>query len=72
MEHHPFGNLRVRFDGEEGAGPGVNRGLFGGFANALKGGEKVTRSLFIILLKVSTVFDNLEQTIDDTAKGGLS
>lgn len=41
MGNHPFGCLRVRFEGEEGTGPGVNRGLFAAFANALKSGKKV-------------------------------
>jgi len=40
MANHPFGGLRVRFEGEEGTGPGVTRGLFAAFANALKSGEK--------------------------------
>jgi len=42
VEGHPFGSLRVRFEGEEGTGPGVNRGLFAAFANALKSGQKVS------------------------------
>lgn len=40
MDNHPYGSLRVRFEGEEGTGPGVNRGLFAAFANALKTGQK--------------------------------
>lgn len=40
MDLHPYGTLRVRFEGEEGTGPGVNRGLFAAFAKALKSGEK--------------------------------
>ena len=41
MDNHPFGSIRVRFEGEEGTGPGVSRGLFPALANALKGGQKV-------------------------------
>eukprot|EP00794_Sanderia_malayensis_P018102 gene18102-19911_t len=41
MDNHPFSNLTVRFEGEEGAGPGVNRGFFTGFANALIGHRKL-------------------------------
>lgn len=43
MDLHPYGTLRVRFEGEEGTGPGVNRGLFAAFAKALKSGEKVSK-----------------------------
>ena len=31
----------MRFEGEDGSGPGVNRGFFTAFANALKSAEKV-------------------------------
>ncbi|XP_047133859.1 uncharacterized protein LOC100207024 isoform X1 [Hydra vulgaris] len=40
MDTHPFGSIRVRFEGEEGTGPGVSRGLFPALANALKEGQK--------------------------------
>ncbi|KAJ7390888.1 hypothetical protein OS493_020908 [Desmophyllum pertusum] len=35
-----YSNLRVKFEGEEGSGPGVNRGFFAAMANALKTDEK--------------------------------
>ena len=47
MANHPFGSLRVRFEGEEGTGPGVNRGLFAAFANALKSGDQVQFFQFV-------------------------
>ncbi len=36
MDDHPFSCINVRFEGEEGTGPGVNRGFFTGFASVLK------------------------------------
>lgn len=36
-----YSNLRVKFEGEEGSGPGVNRGFFAAMANALKTDEKL-------------------------------
>ena len=36
-----FSQVRVRFEGEDGSGPGVNRGFFAAFANALKSSDKV-------------------------------
>ena len=36
-----YSQVRVRFDGEDGSGPGVNRGFFAAFANALKASDKV-------------------------------
>ena len=32
-------NLRVKFDGEDGSGPGVNRGFFASLANELKSSD---------------------------------
>lgn len=47
MSTFHYSNLRVKFEGEEGSGPGVNRGFFAAVANALKTDEKVnTRVLF--------------------------
>jgi len=40
-----YSNLRVKFEGEEGSGPGVNRGFFAAMANALKTDEKVGYSI---------------------------
>ena len=42
MSTFHYSNLRVKFEGEEGSGPGVNRGFFAAMANALKTDEKVT------------------------------
>ena len=44
MSTFHYSNLRVKFEGEEGSGPGVNRGFFAAMANALKTDEKVTMS----------------------------
>ena len=41
MSTFHYSNLRVKFEGEEGSGPGVNRGFFAAVANALKTDEKV-------------------------------
>ena len=41
MSTFHYSNLRIKFDGEEGSGPGVNRGFFAAVANALKTDEKV-------------------------------
>lgn len=41
MSTFHYSNLRVKFEGEEGSGPGVNRGFFAAMANALKTDEKV-------------------------------
>lgn len=59
MGNHPFGCLRVRFEGEEGTGPGVNRGLFAAFANALKSGKKVR--FFILLMFNWRLVPNIRQ-----------
>ena len=55
MSTFHYSNLRVKFEGEEGSGPGVNRGFFAAMANALKTDEKVTTlektlSLFFVCL----------------------
>lgn len=41
MSTFHYSNLRVKFEGEEGSGPGVNRGFFAAMANALKTDEKL-------------------------------
>lgn len=41
MSTFHYSNLRIKFEGEEGSGPGVNRGFFAAMANALKTDEKV-------------------------------
>ena len=41
MSTFHYSNLRVKFEGEEGSGPGVNRGFFAAMANALKTDQKV-------------------------------
>lgn len=37
-----YSQVRVKFEGEDGSGPGVNRGYFAAFANALKNNEIVS------------------------------
>ena len=61
MDNHPFGSLRVRFEGEEGTGPGVNRGLFAAFTNALKSGEKVGLEFKDLFGENSLAFIQLER-----------
>ena len=39
-----YSQIRVKFEGEDGSGPGVNRGYFAAFANALKNNEIVSCS----------------------------
>ncbi len=39
MVHFHYSNIRVKFDGEDGSGPGVNRGFFASLANELKSGD---------------------------------
>lgn len=34
--------MRVKFEGEDGSGPGVNRGFFASLANALKNNDMVS------------------------------
>ena len=41
MTSFHYTNFRVKFEGEEGSGPGVNRGFFAAVANVLKADEKV-------------------------------
>ncbi|XP_048584846.1 uncharacterized protein LOC5508594 isoform X2 [Nematostella vectensis] len=41
MQPFHYSNFRAKFEGEEGSGPGVNRGFFAAVANALKSDEKV-------------------------------
>lgn len=53
MSTFHYSNLRVKFEGEEGSGPGVNRGFFAAMANALKTDEKVTtleKTLFLFFV----------------------
>jgi E3 ubiquitin-protein ligase EDD1 len=40
MTNFRYQQVRVKFDGEDGSGPGVNRGFFTTFAHALKTNEK--------------------------------
>ena len=49
MSTFHYSNLRVKFEGEEGSGPGVNRGFFAAMANALKTDEKVGSTTFVLL-----------------------
>lgn len=49
MSTFHYSNLRVKFEGEEGSGPGVNRGFFAAVANALKTDEKVEYTMIILL-----------------------
>ena len=49
MSTFHYSNLRVKFEGEEGSGPGVNRGFFAAVANALKTDEKVSTKLYASL-----------------------
>ena len=44
MTSFHYSNFRAKFEGEEGSGPGVNRGFFAAVANALKTEEKVLLS----------------------------
>jgi len=37
-----YSQVRVKFEGEDGSGPGVNRGFFASFAAALKNPSKVS------------------------------
>ena len=37
-----YSQVRVKFEGEDGSGPGVNRGFFASFAAALKNPAKVS------------------------------
>ena len=53
MSTFHYSNLRVKFDGEEGSGPGVNRGFFAAVANALKTDEKVRCITFEMLCNKS-------------------
>ena len=39
-----YSQVRVKFEGEDGSGPGVNRGFFASFATALKNPAKVGSS----------------------------
>ena len=36
-----YSQIRVKFEGEDGSGPGVNRGFFASLANALKTTDQV-------------------------------
>ena len=36
MVRFHYSQIRVKFEGEDGSGPGVNRGLFASLANELK------------------------------------
>lgn len=53
MSTFHYSNLRIKFDGEEGSGPGVNRGFFAAVANALKTDEKVSCITFKMVPKKS-------------------
>ena len=53
MSTFHYSNLRIKFDGEEGSGPGVNRGFFAAVANALKTDEKVRCITFKMVRKKS-------------------
>ena len=37
-----YSQIRVKFEGEDGSGPGVNRGFFASLANALKNTDPVS------------------------------
>lgn len=37
-----YSQIRVKFEGEDGSGPGVNRGFFASLANALKTTDQVS------------------------------
>lgn len=39
VSHFHYSNVRVKFDGEDGSGPGVNRGFFASFSYELKSGD---------------------------------
>ena len=39
MSNFHFSNVRVKFDGEDGSGPGVNRGFFASLSNELKSSD---------------------------------
>ena len=59
MVRFHYSQIRVKFEGEDGSGPGVNRGLFASLANELKSNNttkhpmnKVTR----FVLKETTAF----------------
>ena len=51
MSTFHYSNLRVKFEGEEGSGPGVNRGFFAAVANALKTDEKVKYEIVYMYTK---------------------
>ena len=44
-----YSQVRVKFEGEDGSGPGVNRGFFASFAAALKNPAKVSSSILHIV-----------------------
>lgn len=64
MSTFHYSNLRVKFEGEEGSGPGVNRGFFAAMANALKTDEKVTtlekNVVLILRLSYNVVFSDVD------------
>ena len=39
LTHFHYTNVRVKFDGEDGSGPGVNRGFFASLSNELKSSD---------------------------------
>ena len=48
MTKFHYSQIRVKFEGEDGSGPGVNRGFFASLANAIKLSDTV-RSLFVCM-----------------------
>jgi hypothetical protein len=62
MQPFHYSNFRAKFEGEEGSGPGVNRGFFAAVANALKADDKVYSPLLhthktITIIPVIYAFD---------------
>ena len=47
-----YSQIRVKFEGEEGSGPGVNRGFFASLANELKSSDSLKVNLIKLLFEI--------------------
>lgn len=71
MSTFHYSNLRVKFDGEEGSGPGVNRGFFAAVANALKTDEKVRCITFKMVCNKSNYSEESNVLVCDRGRRTL-
>lgn len=55
MTKFHYSQIRVKFEGEDGSGPGVNRGFFASLANAIKHCDIVSISLILLTSRVYLV-----------------